>query len=204
MVLSLKRPFNDLLKIWCFSGKNQKTLNVGKNRNNDEERVFSRNKTFSSFGKLSLQKSEGAKHSNGSRGLVGFPVIKEPLKLWHPLASDEIAATGPFFPGFEFLQFQAKAFALEVFQKFFKQSVCVSIKVCVYYRPSENGSIFFWNSPPNRFNAQSRVTPKPIVRKLGTLCSRIFIQRYLATIILLTSRIKADVPSGSPGSSVTK
>ena len=51
-----------------FLAKNQKTLNVRKIRNYDEERVFFREKkTFSSFLKLYLEKWEDTKHTGGSR-----------------------------------------------------------------------------------------------------------------------------------------
>ena len=51
-----------------FLAKNRKTLKVGKIRNYDEKTVFfEKKKTFSSTGKLFLQKWEGAKYPGGNR-----------------------------------------------------------------------------------------------------------------------------------------
>ena len=70
MVLFLKNVFSALLV--RFSGQNQKTLNVAKIRNYDEERVFFREKNVFIFLQASLQKWEGAKYAGGSRLAVLF------------------------------------------------------------------------------------------------------------------------------------
>ena len=65
-----------------FLQKIQKSLNVGKIRNFDEERVFFKEKTFSTFWKLSSQKCEGAKFAVAGGRLVFFKKKSKLLAFW--------------------------------------------------------------------------------------------------------------------------
>ena len=65
--ISLKCLFSPRYEVY-LAKKKQKTLNVGKIRKYDEEKVFFfKEKTFSSFKNASLPNWEGAKYAGGSR-----------------------------------------------------------------------------------------------------------------------------------------